>query len=87
MTNFNSGHFSDGEVCPGVSEIPIVGVEPVIQTGQRVTESGSGEESPTATAGTNVQTAMNTTGKSVIPTTPQLRRSGLVRKPVQRLDM
>ena len=68
---------------------------PAISTDQRVT--GSGEESSTATAATNAavtnaaatneQTALNNTGNSVIPMTPQLRRSGRVRKPVQRLDM
>ena len=85
-------HFPEREVYADVSERPIVGVVPAISTDQRVTESGSGEESSTATAATNPaatneQTALNNTGNSVIPTTPQLRRSGRVRKPVQRLDM
>ena len=84
-------------MCADVSGRPIVGIVPAISTDQRVTESGSGEESSAATAATNSavtnstatneQTALNNTGNSVIPTTPQLRRSGLVRKPVQCLDM
>ena len=90
-------HFPEREVYPDVSEIPIVGVVPAISTDRRVTESGSGEESSVATAATNAaatnaattneQTAVNNTGNTVIRTTPQLRRSGRVRKPVQRLDM
>ena len=85
-------HFPEREVCPDVSERPIVGVEPVISPDQRVTASGSGEDNSAATAATNAaakndQTTLNSTSNSVVPTTPQLRRSGRVRKPVQRLDM
>ena len=87
-------HFPERDVYADVSERPIIGVVPAISTDQRVTESGSGEESSAATAATNAsaaetneQTALNNTGNSVIPTTPQLCRSGRVRKPVQRLDM
>ena len=82
-------HFPEREVYDDVSERPIVGVVPAISTDQRVTESGSGEESSAAIAATNAsaaetneQTALNNTGNSVIPTTTQLRRSGRVRKPV-----
>ena len=95
-------HFPEREVCPDVSERHIVGVEPVTSPDQFVTASGSGEESSAATATmnaaetnaavtnaavTNEQTTLNSTSNSVVPTTPQLRRSGRVRKPVHRLDM
>ena len=77
-------HFPEKEVCVTHRKDPSL---PAISTDQRVTESGSGEESAAATAAPNEQTALNNTSDSVIPTTPHLRRSGRVRKPVQRLDM
>ena len=81
-------HFPEREVSPDISERLIVGVEPAISPDQRVTASGSGEESSAATAAMNAVDAnaavTNSTSNSVVP---QLRRSGHVRKPVQRLDM
>ena len=53
-------HFPEREVYDDVSERPIVGVVPAISTDQRVTESGSGEESSAATAATNASAAETT---------------------------